>query len=374
MNILFVGTPATPYGHRACDVKLAAFANIVAKNHSVCILNRYSSRENDEDIKLSAGVVVKELVSKHKAFTLFLFCLSVIIEPFVIILMNRKVKIDVLNVYSGHYLDFVLYKCIACLIGAKVVYQYDEFALDKEKRGGYFRWNAKKLDLKGPLLWDGAVCISDFLRHHASEVNPKLKTMKLTPICDFASFEPIMKANRKPYLLFCGSIGYYDVIELIVNSYRRSKISKGLDLVLVLAGNNKAIEKFNRDNTDVDVLSGLEYETLQGLYKGAVGLLIPLRNTTEDVARFPNKVCEYLAAKGLVITTRFGEMSNYFVDKKNALVADDFSVDSFADELDWLYEHMDKVNEIKETAYNDLYAIFDQDSNSRAVNDFLTSL
>ena len=375
MNILFVGTPATPYGNRACDVKLAAFANIVAKEHNVTILNRYSPIKDRKDICLNKRVCIKEIINKHNSLSLFFFLLSVLIEPFVIFDLNRKKKIDIIQIYSGHYLDFVFYKSIAFLIGAKVIYQYDEYALEKERRSGYYKWNSRRVDLKGPKLWDGVVCISDFLQEHAQKVNPNIVSMKLTPICDFSSFEQIHpENNRGKYLLFCGSIGYYEVVDIIINSYRKSAISNSHDLILVLSGNEEKVESFKQKNTDITVLSGLPYDTLLSLYKGAVGLLIPLRNTIEDIARFPNKICEYLAAKGLVITTKYGEMPNYFKDGYNALVAEDFTVESITSKLDWLDDNLDKVDNLKKTAYKELYTTFDQDSNFEAVNDFLSKL
>lgn len=374
MNILFVGTPATPYGRRACDVKLASFANILAKKNSVCILNRYSPIADKCDISLSENIEIHEILQKKVGSSIWYFLLSILLEPIVIVRLNFLRKIDVIQIYSGHFFDFVIYWIVARLIGAKIIYQYDEFLIAKESRGGYFKWNSKLVDLVGPKLWDGAVCISDFLEKHAKTVNPKLMTMKLTPICDYSSFERIVPAGRRRYLLFCGSIGYFEVIEMILSSYYQSKVSKELDLLLVLSGDLARIERLKSENPDVVVLNGLQYDSLISLYKGADGLLIPLRNSVEDVARFPNKICEYLAAKGLVITTKHGEMLNYFIDGHNALVADSFSVEALVNRLDWLSDNYDKVDELKETAYNELYEVFNQYSNTDRVNDFISSL
>ena len=94
------------------------------------------------------------------------------------------------------------------------------------------------------------------------------------------------------------------------------------------------------------VLTGLPYEDLVKLYLGAKALLIPLRNSTEDIARFPNKICEYTASRGLVITTNYGEVKNYFNDNYNALIADEFSVNSYSGKLNQLYEINDTQLEV----------------------------
>ena len=43
-------------------------------------------------------------------------------------------------------------------------------------------------------------------------------------------------------------------------------------------------------------------------------LLIPLRNTIQDIARFPNKLSEYVGVSGLIITTDVGEIKDYFIN------------------------------------------------------------
>ena len=64
--------------------------------------------------------------------------------------------------------------------------------------------------------------------------------------------------------------------------------------------------------------------------------MIPLKNTIEDIARFPNKISEYTAAHGLIVTTNFGEVPYYFKDGDNAIVANECSVSSISHKLDEL--------------------------------------
>ena len=84
---------------------------------------------------------------------------------------------------------------------------------------------------------------------------------------------------------------------------------------------------------DVIIKSDLPYNELIQHYKGASALLIPLRNTIRDIARFPNKVCEYCASESVVITTGYGEMVYLFKDGQNAFVANDFTVEEFSSAL-----------------------------------------
>lgn len=342
MQIVFVGLGGVPHLGRACDLRLAAIANLLDKNASICILNRYSSlrKRQVEDITLSPSVDCREIIRSRKTGKLMsaiLFALSVFFEPFVLLLMGHKKHIDILHVYSGHYIDFLLYYCVSRLIGAKVVYEYVEYRLDKDKdRTLYHRWNSKLCDYYGAYLWDGCIAISNFLERKAKEVNPRLPIIKVTPLCDFAQFE--MNNNsvdlKNPYLMFCGHANYFEVIKIIIDAYHQSVIHQTKKLLLVLGGGEQQIGRIRNYAPDCIIKRQLPYTELISCYKHAYALMIPLRNTIEDCARFPNKICEYTAAGGLIITTNFGEIPYYFKDGDNAVVAQDCTSAAIAVKLD----------------------------------------
>ena len=82
-----------------------------------------------------------------------------------------------------------------------------------------------------------------------------------------------------------------------------------------------------------------------------MALFIPLRNTVQDIARFPNKICEYAACSGVIVTTNYGEIPYYFKDKINAVIAEDFTAESIAKQLDWLYNNPSALPSIKKESY-----------------------
>lgn len=383
MRIVFVGLAGVPKLSRACDVRLSFFANLLSKQYSVSIINRYSSKSKEVNgsVKLNGSIDVREIITSKNTglgFSILLFLLSVLIEPFVIIHENKKQKIDILHLYTNHYIDYLIYWIVSKFIGAKVVTQYVEYrsAFESNKRSLYHRFNGLLCDKYGAKLWDGAIPISDFLLEQAKAVNPKLKCLKVTPLCDFKTFEMNNKSVEVDgdYLLYCGSVAYYEVVDVIIESYQSSLISKQKKLVLVLSGDAKVVEKIAKNNPDISVLSRLDYDVLIALYKHAFGLLIPLKSTISEIARFPNKVCEYLAAKGLVITTNFGEMRTYFVDGKNAIVAEEFSVASIRAKLDDLSLNRYDVELIKNAAYELGWRVFDMNSYNNTIFTFFDSI
>ena len=358
MNIVFVGLSGVPYSKRACDSRLEAIANLLSYTEDVVILNRYSAKKRDNlDIGLASKVIIREII-KHRStsnyVTVILFLLSILYEPFVLFSMRRKRRIDFLHLYSGHFFDFVFYYIISRFLGAKVVYEYVELRSEKMARPNlYHRINNWLCEKYGPYLWDSCIVISDFLKQEVNKVTPNLPVIKVTPLCDFNQFE----SNKQDveidgsYLMFCGSAGYFEVVKIIIDSYNKSISKSKRKLLLVLRGSNEQIRKVHEYDSSIMILSDLSYEKLIAYYKHAFALLIPLRGTLEDAARFPNKVCEYTASHGLIVTTDFGEMKCFFQDGNNAVVAKSFNVDSIARCLDDIENGKYDLCRIKENSF-----------------------
>ena len=301
MNIVFVGLQGVPYFGRACDPRLANTANLLAEDGDVAMVNRYSSLNHKtmDGIKLANKVKCVEIIKRRKTgglATMLLFVWSILCEPFSLWKLHRAKKIDYLHIYSGHYFDFVLYKLFAKMIGAKIVYEYVEYRTEKTSNPNlYHRINNRLCDFHGAKIWDSCIAISNFLEQKAKEVRKDIPVIKVTPLCDFDLFE----ANKdevdvkEPYLMFCGSAGYFDVVKFIIDSFNNSTTKNSKKLLLVLSGSDAQLDRVREYEANAIIRTKLPYNMLVAYYKHAFGLMIPLRNTTEDIARFPNKVCEY---------------------------------------------------------------------------------
>lgn len=341
MNIVFVGLSGVPYSKRACDSRLESVANLLSNTEDVVILNRYSAKKREtNDVGLVSKVVLQEIIESRSTpnfVTIILFLISILYEPFVLFSIHRKRRIDFLHLYSGHFFDFVFYYIISRLLGAKVAYEYVELRSEKITHPNlYHRVNNWLCEKYGPYFWDSCIVISDFLKQEVKRVNPKLPVIKVTPLCDFDQFESNEQEVeiKEPYMMFCGSAGYFDVVKMIIDSYNKSVSKCKRKLLLILRGSDEQIKKVRKYDNSIIIMSDLSYDRLIAYYKHAFALLIPLRETLEDAARFPNKVCEYTASHGLIVTTDFGEMKCFFHDGKNAVVANAFRVDSLVKCLD----------------------------------------
>ena len=78
----------------------------------------------------------------------------------------------------------------------------------------------------------------------------------------------------------------------------------------------------------------------------AAGLLIPIRPTIQDAARFPHKLGEYLASGTPLVTTAHGEIPNYLEDGKHAYIAKSYDPAMYARKIEALLADPDLAKQI----------------------------
>lgn len=381
MHIVFVGLPGVPYRRRACDIRLTSFANLLASSNTIKIVNWYSptSLNKDNRGELDDSIQIIDIVKSrdtHGWKTKLLYLLSIIMEPYVLLKLNKRQHIDVIHVYTERVFVYITYFLIARLIGAKLVYSYVEDRSTFEYSSKFKRHLQNFADWIAAKCSDGVIPISDYLKRKALRLNSKLKCIKIPPICDFEQFRKMPLHNKidDKYLLYCGSTSYIEVAEFIAKSFYESKISKSRKLVLVLSGNDKRRNEIKMKYPDTIVLSNLSYLDLISSFTFAEALFIPLRNMDSEIARFPNKVCEYIASHGVIISTNYGEIVNYFKHQENALLCNNYKIKEMTTLLDNLADGMFNLNEIKENAYRTGLQHFDLYSYKESINEFLSFL
>lgn len=373
MNIYFVGLSDVPFKKRAIDIRLLSFAKLFdSLGHKVIILNRLSGVSKC-DMEIPERVTISYVQKSRNALSLLV---AIAKEPFWLLKLHKCNKIDVLHLASGHFFDLAIYWLVCKLAGAKLIYHYCEFRSAFPNQNIYHKINGKLMNKVGPKLWDGSICISHFLEEKSKKYNKNVQTIIVPPICSFKQFEKVQAYNAdKPYILFCGSVAFTETIELILDSYNNSKMKDVGDLYLILAGENDSINKIKiRCDSRVKFYKGLEYSKLISMIKGACGLLIPLRNTIQDKARFPNKICEYVGSGGLVLTTNIGEMPYYFTDKVDSVLATEFTVSSYSQAMDWVVDNQNRLADMKAKSYEKGIESFDLYSYKHKINNFLNNL
>jgi glycosyltransferase involved in cell wall biosynthesis len=148
-------------------------------------------------------------------------------------------------------------------------------------------------------------------------------------------------------------------------------------LYLVINGTDadKAQIKNYIDNTakkdKIKMFSKLPESELNSYYKNSIALLIPLRNSYQDIARFPHKIGEYFASGNPIISTNYGEVKFYFQDRKDLLLAEEYDVDQYAEKMQFVVEHPEEAKQIGIDGKNKAAPLFDYRIKAAEINHFL---
>ena len=249
-----------------------------------------------------------------------------------------------------HITRFLLY---AKILNFPIALNFMEMTSSMQHRGSLIkRINDYVLDKWLIRIFDAALPISDRLMEYYETVAPTKPRLKLPILCDYDKFDR-PRLDDSPYFLYCGSFRYKEVRDFIIEAFERLSENKHMNLYMIVSGGSKAEtaalqEELNSRFTDpaIKLFSNIPYEQLVQLYVDAKAMLIPLRDTEQDRARFPHKIGEYLASGNPVITTNVGEILTYFSDGENALVAQGYTRDTFAEKMKIVLEHPSEASKI----------------------------
>ncbi len=255
---------------------------------------------------------------------------------------NKESNVDAAIIYTRAFLNVVLYKLYSKIFNFKIIVNYGELRskINFSNISLSLKINDYLFDKYIFYLADGFLPISNYLIDVINEKNQKVPYLKIPPLCDYSLFE---SHNRRlggdPYFLYCGSLGYYEIVKFILEAYKKMQ-NNDFSLYLLVHGSSERmahlkdyIGKIFEDQEKIKLFSDLPYEELVDLYNNAYALLIPLRSNIQDVARFPHKIGEYCATGRPIITTRIGEVNNYFKDSESAYIASEYNVELFSSKM-----------------------------------------
>jgi len=242
------------------------------------------------------------------------------------------------------------------ITNTRLVYDYVEYFSAIEDRSIKTADHKKTFDTIFFKYTDGLIIISSYLEQHIKRMKSNRPYVIVPPIMDFEKFSKIQnKPKESDYFLYCGSSHYIDVIEFIIEAYRKSNcVHNQVTLLLIVNGAAEIqarIQDSIREDSTIKLLSGLPYEDLIGYYKNAKALLIPLQDNLQDKARFPFKISEYTASARPIVTSDSGAIVDYFEDGKNALLAKTGDINDFSAKLNFILDNPQKAELIGLNGY-----------------------
>jgi glycosyltransferase involved in cell wall biosynthesis len=385
-QIVFCGYNVFPYGF-AQTQRLLLIARGLQLNHCevtvLCRNGTYSIGQNNSEAngvfetikyKYSSGYSYRpnSFVKRN-----FLKIKGVLNECLFLIKKRFSGELDYIFVTTNTFDKVLYYSILSKLLFTHSVIDNTEFwsAVKRQK----WSFGEKLYDYLSPRLYNKVICISDFLYTHTLQIKNETNVLKIPAIVDFEKFEDSssqLESNGK-FILFCGSAVYYPIIQFIIEAFEMIDQSK---VNLVIVSSNGKPSDFKKINSRINsspksqfikLKSNLEYIALVQLYKESIALLIPLRNTKEDTARFPHKLGEYTASKSIIITTNNGEIPNYFTDMQNALIANKYDTKQFSEKIKYAISEDTKLLEMSENSYRTGLKNFDYRLNGKKIYNFL---
>lgn len=254
---------------------------------------------------------------------------------FLISLKKKYNNIYLIGSYSP-IIIFFLYSIFSKISRVKFVLSIMEWHIAAHKELPFHkRINAFLFDNYAVLLSSGVIAISELIISNLSKISPRSKYVLLPALTDCQKIYEIHNSAPPdfPYILYCGGVGYSEVIELILDSFEglcKGENNLGIHLIMVLHGNQKNYEslitkiKARTNFEKVHIFNDLDYTDLIKKYKNATALLVPLRNTVQDIARYPQKIAEYAACGRPVISNKIGQVGTDFLHKRDIYFANSF--------------------------------------------------
>ncbi|MFC2148432.1 glycosyltransferase [Bacteroidota bacterium] len=258
---------------------------------------------------------------------------------------EQNISAAIISNHSSFHL--FRYRIYSLLIGFPIVLNFVELASSMKGREKIFtKINDYVFDHFIIKIVDGALPISNKLMDNYRTHAPSKPSLKLPILCDFEKFNLNSNTPAKVIMMYSGAASYLELIEFILTGFDQLEIQEEVFLHLILGGNDAELNRVRkrlavaRNRKNIRLTTNVPHKDIPEYYATACALLIPLRPTVQDEARFPHKIGEYLASGKPMITTAFGEINNYgFIDKKNCLIADDYDIDAFADKMKFIVEN-----------------------------------
>lgn len=215
---------------------------------------------------------------------------------------------------------------------------------------------------------DRIICISDFLIGK-TRGSGRPDIVKIPAITDFDKFRNSHSrlTFSEKFFLFCGSRAYFEIIDFVIGSYELLE-SNGVFLVLITESNKSITDRIaiSCKKDSIRVFSNIPYEDLVHLFLKSEALIIPMRDTDQDKARFPHKISEYCAAGRPIITNSVGEIGNYF-NKTNSFLCSGYDRHEYAYAMGKILSEPDQASEIAGNGFQTGVSHFNYKSYSKVL-------
>lgn len=388
-SIVYLGSSGFPYGLAEIQKMILISKSLILTDNSVTIICKKGVHNKADHPELKASGNYENIEYVYTSGNPFrnenflernLLKIKGVINEFFLLKKRKKNNELDYAIISQNFYAILYYSFLSKFFGFKIILNYVEYYSGIKKKWFQIdKWfNDILFDRFAPLLVDAVFPISEFLIDHLKEISPNIKYLKIPVLTDFDRYKDIEILQGQKYFLFCGDAGYIEIIKFIIDSFGRL-YNTSTFLYLVINGDENNIIEIKKyisnipKKDNIKLVSKLTEKQLYNYYKNAIALLIPLRPTLQDSARFPHKIGEYLASENPVISTNYGEIKYYFKNMENMLIADRYEINLFADKMQFVIDSPGAVKKIGMKGRNTALPIFDYRIQATVINNFLNS-
>lgn len=384
VSVCILGLRGYPHSFSAKINRYLSINKILAlSGERVLVVNKDFSKDVSQEHFDNGGQIkaVATLPYPVKSYTLgkYLRKVSSILDFFAILRHNGLKRIDFIIVYTYSVNSFFLYWLYSKIFRSQLILDYVERRSEMEirKTSSIFVFNDLIFERVALRFLNGAFVISDYLKKELLKYIDEKRIYSLPPLCDFGQFNSDERPVQEKYLLYCGTTDYSKVVDFIVEAYIQAGVFDRLKLVIVLSGDPGVVNRYREkllQYPDIEFYTTIPRDELIRKYQGATALVIPMRPVVQDMARFPQKVSEYLASRRVVVSNAIGEIGRYFRHNGNALLASEFTVEAYAHLFKEIAEDVYDMERIAANSYELGRQLFDEQSHVEPLNQFLSSL
>ncbi|MFT5165774.1 MAG: glycosyltransferase involved in cell wall biosynthesis [Saprospiraceae bacterium] len=365
-QVVYLGENGFPIGFGAIQKLIMVSKALIEEGADVTVINRKGNFDPDKPVNIALQgnfegidyVYTSRSIYRPKGF----FKRNIqkvkgIYKEFQYLRKLRKNdQLDAGIISCYHLGQVTLYRLYGYFLKFPVVYNYVEMAQVLDNR------RALSLKINDYLFerflipsMDGAFPISEVLVNHYKKIAPNKKMLKLPILCEFEKFDIKVEKQNRDFFLFCGALSYQETIDFVLDAYDLLPKDNPVDLHLILGGGTDEeyqkllthIKKLKK-GSQIKVFHNVRHSEIPKHYKPAKGLLIPMRPTLQDAARFPHKIGEYVASGNPMISNNFGEVACYFKDGETALVAETYTIEDFASKMKFVLDNPEVAKRIGE--------------------------
>ncbi|NND34450.1 MAG: glycosyltransferase [Saprospiraceae bacterium] len=361
-HIVYLGETGFPYGFAPIQRQLLIAKGLVKAGAHVLVVSHKGTFSKDQRIVPQVKGRYQNVTYIYTSGTIYrdesflrrnALKIRGIIKEFMLCReLRQKQKLEFAIVATMRFQQILYYFVMSRILGFKVLLNYVEHNSAIVTRSSIRdRVNDLLIDLYALKCADAILPISTYLTDRVSNRAPGKPFLKIPILSDFSVDFPQRSLKENRAFVYCGSATYLELISFTLEAFDLlDHPSKKLHLVI--SGDKTEMEEFYQlieacpAKESIEIFSRISYKELCQLYADALALLIPLRPTVQDEARFPHKIGEYLASGNPIVTTDFGEVKIYFRDMITALVANEYTPEAFSVKMKFVLDHPEDAQKI----------------------------